>query len=105
MEDTRRRLLLLLRTWLLLRPVPSPNLADATADRATDRSIGDGRVQVYWTMMASVPLPPDLVKRFDGKVIPANALSFSRRRDCHSAAPPSTFSRCFNMDKQGGSSK
>ena len=28
----------------------------------------------------------------------------SRRRDCHSAAPPSTFSRCFNRDKKGVSS-
>ena len=26
----------------------------------------------------------------------------SRRRDCHHAAPPSTFSRCFNRDKKGG---
>ena len=24
----------------------------------------------------------------------------SRRRDCHLMAPPCTFSRCFNMDKQ-----
>ena len=24
-----------------------------------------------------------------------------RRRDCHSAAPPSTFSRCFNRDGEG----
>ena len=29
----------------------------------------------------------------------------NRRRDCHFAASPSTFSRCFNMDKQGVSSK
>ena len=26
----------------------------------------------------------------------------SRRRDCHSAAPPCVFSRCFNRDEQGG---
>ena len=25
----------------------------------------------------------------------------SRRQDCHSAAPPSPFSRCFNMDEKG----
>ena len=25
----------------------------------------------------------------------------SRRRDCHSAAPPSPCSRCFNMDGEG----
>ena len=25
----------------------------------------------------------------------------SRRRDCHSAAPPSTFGRCFNVDGEG----
>ena len=25
----------------------------------------------------------------------------SRRRDCHSAAPPSPFSRCFNTDEEG----
>ena len=29
----------------------------------------------------------------------------SRRRDCHSAAPPSAFIRCFNTDKKGASSK
>ena len=29
----------------------------------------------------------------------------SRRRDCHFTAPPSTFSRCFNRDRKGVSSK
>ena len=29
----------------------------------------------------------------------------SRRRDCHSAAPPSPFSRRFNMDVEGVSAK
>ena len=29
----------------------------------------------------------------------------SRRRDCHSAAPPSTFSRCFNRDVDRASAK
>ena len=29
----------------------------------------------------------------------------SRRRDCHSAAPPSIFTRCFNMGGEGGSVK
>ena len=29
----------------------------------------------------------------------------SRRRDCHSAVPPSAFIRCFNRDKKGVSSK
>ena len=29
----------------------------------------------------------------------------SRRRDCHSMAPPRTFIMFFNMDKQGVSSK
>ena len=29
----------------------------------------------------------------------------SRRRDCHSAAPPSPSSRCFNMDGEGMSVK
>ena len=29
----------------------------------------------------------------------------SRRRDCHSAASPSTFSRCFNSDVKGASAK
>ena len=28
-----------------------------------------------------------------------------RREFCHSAAPPSTFIRCFNMDKRGVSAK
>ena len=28
----------------------------------------------------------------------------SRRRDCHLMAPPCTFIRCFNRDKQGVSS-
>ena len=27
----------------------------------------------------------------------------SRRRDCHPAAPPSIFSRCFNREEQGAS--
>ena len=31
--------------------------------------------------------------------------AISRRRDCHSAAPPSTFSRCFNRNKKGVPSK
>ena len=31
--------------------------------------------------------------------------SASRRRDCHSAAPPSPFSRCFNRVEEGGGSK
>ena len=31
--------------------------------------------------------------------------SNSRRRDCHLMAPPFTFSRCFNRDKQGVSVK
>ena len=31
--------------------------------------------------------------------------SCSRRRDCHPAAPPSPFSRCFNMDEEGMSVK
>ena len=31
--------------------------------------------------------------------------SASRRRDCQSAATPSTFSRCFNRDEQGVSSE
>ena len=30
-----------------------------------------------------------------------NELQPSRRRDCHSAAPPSTDSRCFNTDGEG----
>ena len=29
----------------------------------------------------------------------------SRWRDCHSAAPPSTFSRCFNSDGERASAK
>ena len=29
----------------------------------------------------------------------------SRRRDCHSAGPPSHFSRCFNRDGEGDVSK
>ena len=29
----------------------------------------------------------------------------SRRRDCHSTAPPSTFSRCFNSDGEAVSAK
>ena len=29
----------------------------------------------------------------------------SRRRDCHSAAPPSNFSRCFNSDGERASAK
>ena len=29
----------------------------------------------------------------------------SRRRDCHSAAPPSSFSRCFNRDRERASAK
>ena len=33
------------------------------------------------------------------------SVPFSRRRDCHSAAPPSPFSRCFNMDGEGMSVK
>ena len=35
-------------------------------------------------------------------VFPGNS---SRRRDCHSAAPPSTFSRCFNSDGERASAK
>ena len=31
--------------------------------------------------------------------------SISRRRDCHSIVPPSTFIRCVNRDKKGVSSK
>ena len=27
----------------------------------------------------------------------------SRRRDCHSAAPPSPYIRCFNSDEEGSS--
>ena len=34
---------------------------------------------------------------------PAGALR--HRRDCHSAAPPSTFSRCFNSDGERASEK
>ena len=30
-----------------------------------------------------------------------NIGSTSRRRDCHSTAPPSPFSRCFNTDGEG----
>ena len=30
---------------------------------------------------------------------------YSRRRDCHSAAPPSPFSRCFNMGVDGTSAE
>ena len=33
------------------------------------------------------------------------AATYSRRRDCHSAAPPSHFSRCFNIGEEGGRSK
>ena len=29
----------------------------------------------------------------------------SRRRDCHSAAPPSTYSRCFNRDGERAPAK
>ena len=29
----------------------------------------------------------------------------SRRRDCHSAAPPSAFSRCFNSDGERASAE
>ena len=35
----------------------------------------------------------------------APTIKVSRRRDCHSAASPSTFSRCFNRDEKGVSSK
>ena len=31
--------------------------------------------QVYWTMMSPVPLPDDIIKRFDGKVIRFNVPS------------------------------
>ena len=37
-------------------------------------------------------------------VLPA-CCAFSRRRDCHSAAPPSIFSRCFNSDGERASPK
>ena len=41
-----------------------------------------------------------------GNIIPSlSGATPSRRRDCHSAAPPSTFSRCFNVDEQGVSAK
>ena len=31
--------------------------------------------------------------------------SFNRWRDCHFAAPPSTFNRCFNSDEERASAK
>ena len=34
-----------------------------------------------------------------------DTLACSRRRDCHSAAPISPFSRCFNRDGEAGVSK
>ena len=51
-----------------------------------------------------------LGERQDGDLAnftPANFVpgSASRRRDCHLMAPPCTFIRCFNSDKQGVSSK
>ena len=37
--------------------------------------------------------------------LPVRKVVLSHRRDCHSAAPPSTFIRCFNSDGEGVSSK
>ena len=36
--------------------------------------------EVFWTDQGSTPLPPDIVKRFDGKVIAIQVNSWQARR-------------------------
>ena len=48
-------------------------------------------------VMETMELSMAVLKLYDGAA--------RRRRGCHSAAPPSPFSRCFNMDAEGMSSK
>ena len=46
-----------------------------------------------------------LTEKLEHFVADHHAYQVSRRRDSHPAAPPSTISRCFNVDIQGVSSK
>ena len=54
--------------------------------------------------IASSLIPPSSLSG-DGDGAPPGALSPSRRRDCHSAAPHSAFSRCINSDGERASAK
>ena len=61
------------------------------------------RKQSWWSKLAqNVPSQTQIV-RSSQQVVGSGPVS--RRRDCHSAAPSSPFSRCFNMDSEGLSSK
>ena len=46
-----------------------------------------------------------VLTRLPNKMGRGRWIGSSHRRDCHSAAPPSPASRCFNMDEEGGVSK
>ena len=54
-----------------------------------------------WTNPAKRQWQPHTTKMFCGEEAQASWGRPSRRRDCHLMAPSSTFSRCFNADKQG----
>ena len=56
------------------------------------RSVGRQRSSSH----RSDTYPEDRILEFD-----TTAMADSRRRDCHSTAPPSTISRCLFMDKKG----
>ena len=71
---------------------------------------------IFWLVPASHRLPdsPELQQALlddpcaaipGGIPIELAAGDGSHWRDCHSAVPPSTFIRCFNIDKKGMSSK
>ena len=68
--------------------------ATASCDGVT-QSPTDGHKWRHCSRMTIDAYPP--ARDFSGY--------YSRRRDCHSAAPPSTFIRCFSRDKKGVSSK
>ena len=98
----------------LVGPAPAVTAAGATAAAAAagGGGLGSGYRQVLNAAIATAAVPRlrwisvcHRTRADSGPKIMLPKIAPSRRPDCHSAAPPSTFSRCFNSDGERASSK
>ena len=84
------------------------DLSDASALEAGDQVFVKAAAEAEAaTIAAGLKFNPARSRRCGsrGTVVSADDGANSRRRDWHSAAPPSTLSRCFNTDGEGVSAK
>ena len=117
--DQLQHALARLQSWLnnSEQCTPTTNGGVWVADKVADALACVGHTSSQW-VEALHSLPPGELPEFLADalarrwcaaatvhVVCSALLVLSRRRDCHSAAPPSPFIRCFNTDEEGGATE